>query len=120
MLKMMRRNRPAKADPAPSRWAWRMQRLLLTPGFRLALRAGGPFCVTLMAGSRRRDDAPIGGLPYLCHRRDQHTGQNPLHRARVQDHAGPAQHWHRHTGAFCQGLCSYTAGQNHLIRMKPA
>lgn len=43
--------KPAKADPAPSRWAWRMQRLMLTPGFRLALRAGVPFCITLMAGT---------------------------------------------------------------------
>lgn len=40
-----------KADPAPSRWSWRMQRLMLTPGFRLALRAGLPFCLTLLAGS---------------------------------------------------------------------
>lgn len=40
-----------RADPAPSRWAWRMQRLMLTPGFRLALRAGVPFCLTLMAGT---------------------------------------------------------------------
>ena len=43
--------RGQRADPAPSRWAWRMQRLMLTPGFRLALRAGVPFCVTLMAGT---------------------------------------------------------------------
>lgn len=42
---------PTKADPAPSRWAWRMQRLMLTPGFRLMLRAGVPFCVTLLAGT---------------------------------------------------------------------
>ncbi|KEJ89361.1 cell division protein FtsQ/DivIB [Sulfitobacter donghicola] len=40
-----------KADPAPSRWAWRMQRLMLTPGIRLALRAGVPFCITLAAGT---------------------------------------------------------------------
>lgn len=40
-----------RADPAPSRWAWRMQRLMLTPGIRLALRAGIPFCLTLTAGS---------------------------------------------------------------------
>ncbi|MFK7838073.1 MAG: cell division protein FtsQ/DivIB [Sulfitobacter sp.] len=51
MLSLIRRTKPAKADPAPSRWAWRMQRLMLTPGFRLALRAGIPFCVTLMAGT---------------------------------------------------------------------
>lgn len=43
--------KPAKADPAPSRWSWRMQRLMLTPGFRLALRAGVPFCLTLMAAT---------------------------------------------------------------------
>jgi cell division protein FtsQ len=40
-----------RADPAPSRWSWRMQRLMLTPGIRLALRAGVPFCITLLAGT---------------------------------------------------------------------
>jgi cell division protein FtsQ len=40
-----------RADPAPSRWAWRVQRLMLTPGIRLALRAGVPFCITLLAGT---------------------------------------------------------------------
>jgi len=33
-------------DPAPSRWAWRMQRLMLTPAFLLLLRAGVPLAVT--------------------------------------------------------------------------
>lgn len=53
MRSLIRRKVPAsvKADPAPSRWAWRMQRLMLTPGFRLMLRAGVPFCVTLLAGT---------------------------------------------------------------------
>lgn len=36
-----------RSDPAPSRWSWRMQRLMLTPLFRLGLRAGLPFAVTL-------------------------------------------------------------------------
>ena len=40
-----------RADPAPSRWSWRLQRLMLTPGFRFALRAGLPFCLTLTAGT---------------------------------------------------------------------
>lgn len=40
-----------RVDPAPSRWAWRMQRLMLTPGIRLGLRAGIPFCITLLAGT---------------------------------------------------------------------
>ncbi|KIC48431.1 cell division protein FtsQ [Tateyamaria sp. ANG-S1] len=34
-----------RPDPAPSRWSWRMQRLMLTPGVRLLLRAGIPFAV---------------------------------------------------------------------------
>ncbi|MGJ8544984.1 MAG: cell division protein FtsQ/DivIB [Sulfitobacter sp.] len=51
MQPLMRRNRPAKADPAPSRWAWRMQRLMLTPAFRLGLRAGLPFVAALSLGT---------------------------------------------------------------------
>ncbi|MCX7559354.1 cell division protein FtsQ/DivIB [Sulfitobacter sp. F26204] len=51
MRSLIMRKKPMKSDPAPSRWAWRMQRLMLTPGFRLALRAGVPFCLTLMAGT---------------------------------------------------------------------
>jgi cell division protein FtsQ len=39
--------RLTRADPAPSRWAWRLQRLMLTPVFRLGLRAGLPFALTL-------------------------------------------------------------------------
>ena len=39
--------RTPKPDPAPSRWSWRMQRLMLTPLFRLGLRAGLPFALTL-------------------------------------------------------------------------
>lgn len=46
-----RKSHPARHDPAPSRWSWRMQRLMLTPGFRLTLRAGVPFCLTLLAGT---------------------------------------------------------------------
>jgi cell division protein FtsQ len=48
---MRKKSAAARPDPAPSRWSWRMQRLMLTPGFRLALRAGVPFCLTLMAST---------------------------------------------------------------------
>ncbi len=52
MFSLTRRKASAsRADPAPSRWAWRMQRLMLTPGFRFGLRVGVPFCLTLMAGT---------------------------------------------------------------------
>ncbi len=40
-----------RSDPAPSRWAWRMQRLMLTPAFRFGLRVGVPFGLTLLAGT---------------------------------------------------------------------
>lgn len=35
-----------RADPAPSRWSYRYQRLMLTPLFRKLLRVGVPFCLT--------------------------------------------------------------------------
>ena len=35
-----------RPDPAPSRWSYRFQRLMLTPLFRLGLRIGVPFCLT--------------------------------------------------------------------------
>ncbi|MEX0312431.1 MAG: cell division protein FtsQ/DivIB [Tateyamaria sp.] len=40
-----------RPDPAPSRWSWRLQRLMLTPGIRLMLRAGVPFALSLGAAS---------------------------------------------------------------------
>jgi cell division protein FtsQ len=42
---------PLRRDPAPSRWAYRMQRLWLTPLFRVTMRVGMPaFVLTLAAG----------------------------------------------------------------------
>jgi cell division protein FtsQ len=38
-------------DPAPSRFSYRMQRWMLTPGIRLGLRIGVPFCLTFVAAS---------------------------------------------------------------------
>jgi cell division protein FtsQ len=47
-----------RRDPAPSRWAYRMQRLWLTPLFRVGFRVGLPvFLVALIAGLYLRDDA---------------------------------------------------------------
>ena len=47
MRSLGRQNRTRKVfDPAPSRWAWRMQRLMLTPLFLLFLRAGLPMAIT--------------------------------------------------------------------------
>lgn len=39
-----------KPDPAPSRWAYRFERLMLTPVFRKVLRVGLPFVATLLLG----------------------------------------------------------------------
>ncbi len=49
-----------RADPAPSRWAYRLQRIMLTPAYRMAVRAGVPFCLSAglvfgyMADEQRR------------------------------------------------------------------
>ncbi|MCR8826390.1 cell division protein FtsQ/DivIB [Pseudosulfitobacter koreensis] len=51
MQSLIRRARTPKVDPAPSRWAWRLQRLMLTPGFRFGLRFGVPFAVVFAASS---------------------------------------------------------------------
>lgn len=51
----------AKCDPAPSKWAWRYQRLMLTPLFRLFLRVFLPFLIMFaiaglwLADQERRD-----------------------------------------------------------------
>ncbi len=46
-----RRPKPKSSDPAPSRWAWRIERWMMTPSVRLGLRAGIPFVVMLAAGT---------------------------------------------------------------------
>lgn len=40
-----------RCDPAPSVWAWRYQRLMLTPFFRLFLRVVVPFAVMFVAAA---------------------------------------------------------------------
>ncbi|WP_027258346.1 cell division protein FtsQ/DivIB [Leisingera aquimarina] len=40
-----------RADPAPSRLKYRLQRWMLTPGIRFGLRIGVPFCLIFAAGS---------------------------------------------------------------------
>ena len=48
-LSAPRRTRPIR-DPAPSKWGYRWQRLMLTPGFRAAVRVGVPiFLLIVMA-----------------------------------------------------------------------
>ncbi|WP_187428738.1 Cell division protein FtsQ [Roseobacter fucihabitans] len=49
-MRSLRPRKPSSHDPAPSRWAWRMQRLMLTPAFLLMLRAGIPV-VLILAGA---------------------------------------------------------------------
>lgn len=61
---------PLRRDPAPSRWAYRMQRLWLTPVFRLLFRVGLPGFVVAMAGGlvlmdQSRRDAIAGGVSQI-------------------------------------------------------
>ncbi|MFN4154588.1 MAG: cell division protein FtsQ/DivIB [Paracoccaceae bacterium] len=58
---------PLRRDPAPSRWAYRMQRLWLTPLFRVMFRVGVPafVLVSLMGivlADQDRRDAIAGGI----------------------------------------------------------
>lgn len=46
-----RKTAELKQDPAPSKLKYRMQRWMLTPGIRLGLRIGVPFCLVAVLGS---------------------------------------------------------------------
>lgn len=46
-----------RVDPAPSRWAYRFERLMLTPLFRKVLRIGVPSCLIFLAGTLYFSDA---------------------------------------------------------------
>ncbi len=48
---------PGRRDPAPSRWAYRMQRVMLTPYLRALLRVGLPTFVVLAAAGLYLSDA---------------------------------------------------------------
>lgn len=50
-MRSLMQRKPGPFDPAPSRWAWRMQRLMLTPFFLLMLRAGVPMALAFGAGT---------------------------------------------------------------------
>lgn len=53
MRPLKRRQNP---DPSPSRWAYKAQRLMLTPSLRFMLRAGVPFLVMLALGTHFLSD----------------------------------------------------------------
>jgi len=48
---VIRARAQSRSDPAPSRLNYRVQRWLLTPGIRLGLRIGVPFCLCFALGS---------------------------------------------------------------------
>lgn len=48
---MQQMNPSSRPDPAPSRWAYRLERLLLTPLYRQLLRIGVPFVLCFAAAS---------------------------------------------------------------------
>ena len=51
MQQVIRTRAQTRPDPAPSRLNYRVQRWLLTPGIRLGLRIGVPFCLCFALGS---------------------------------------------------------------------
>lgn len=48
-MQSLGRINPMRRDPAPSRWQYRMQRLWLTPYFRLLFRVGAPMLIAGLA-----------------------------------------------------------------------
>ncbi len=56
------KKRRAKSDPAPSRWSYRLQRMMLTPAYRKAVKIGLPVLVLValtggyFASQERRDE----------------------------------------------------------------
>lgn len=68
--------RRAAADPSPSRFAYRMERLWLTPGFRLFMRYGVPVLVVA---------ALVGGYLASDGRRAALTGQFVALRDRIEN-----------------------------------
>ncbi|MGB7244416.1 MAG: cell division protein FtsQ/DivIB [Sulfitobacter sp.] len=51
MQQMIRRKRQSsRSDPAPSRWSWKLQRLMLTPAFLFTLKVGVPCLLAFGAG----------------------------------------------------------------------
>ena len=60
-MQSLSRALPPRRDPAPSRWAYKMQRLWLTPAFRVFMRFGLPVLVValvvgiVLASQARRD-----------------------------------------------------------------
>lgn len=61
-----------QGDPAPSRLAYRMERLMLTPLFRVALRLGVPLVAVVAAGAvyfsdAARREAIVGAVANLRH-----------------------------------------------------
>ncbi len=67
-----------KSDPAPSRWAYRFERLMLTPLFRLFLRVVLPFLVVFLGAAMWLSDEE---------RRDRLSGW--VHEARVSIETRP-------------------------------
>lgn len=57
-MQSLGRHIPLRRDPAPSRWQYRLQRLWLTPYYRILLRYGGPVLVfAVVAQLVLHDDA---------------------------------------------------------------
>ena len=70
---------PLRRDPAPSRWAYRMQRLWLTPLFRVTMRVGMPaFFLTLALGIYLSDAGRRDAFVNLATNVKAHVAERPM------------------------------------------
>lgn len=76
--------RPVRRDPAPSRSAYKLQRILLTPGVRLFLRWGIPVtCFAAAAGLWAADPARREALMETAHEMRRQIEQRPEFRVEL-------------------------------------
>lgn len=68
-----RAHKPARRDPAPSKWAYRRQRLMLTPYVRMFLRTGLPTVLLVGAASIwfAQEDNRVALVAQLTHLREE-------------------------------------------------
>lgn len=70
---------PLRRDPAPSRWAYRMHRLWLTPLFRVTMRVGMPaFFLVLSFGIFLSDQARRDAFVNLATAAKEHVTERPM------------------------------------------
>lgn len=136
-LKLVRAEDTVRRDPAPSRWHYRWQRMMLTPAYRVALRYGLPAVLVLGLGAawfanednRTRLSATwqeaigkIQNRPEFLVSGMQVTGASPAVVAAVTDMveiAFPISSWDLDLGTIRSAVMDLTAVRDVTVGVRP-